>query len=124
MKTPDNAVDKFEKFIAKEKFVEDSTIHYPGIMDEKMRPLFSERINKIAINFKKVALSDTPTDEDYLLEIKKGLGYFSDMYSDSEDQERIANYIEELMNIVGLETSEGQLNNFVYGFDPTKVKKE
>ena len=42
MKTPNNAMDKFEKFKTKEKFVEDNTIHYPGIADEKMRPILNK----------------------------------------------------------------------------------
>ena len=41
---------------------------------------------------------------------------------DTEDRERICHYYEELMNIVGLESSGGHLNNFMYGFDPAKIK--
>ena len=40
------------------------------------------------------------------------------MELDTEDREKICNYIEELMDIVHLESSNGQLNKFMYGFDP------
>jgi hypothetical protein len=35
---------------------------------------------------------------------------------DTEDRERVCAYFEELMDIVGLESSDGHLNNFLYGF--------
>ncbi|NOU62328.1 DUF4844 domain-containing protein, partial [Marinifilum caeruleilacunae] len=37
-----------------------------------------------------------------------------------EDRERICCYFEELMDIVGLESSDGQLNDFMYGFNPSE----
>lgn len=37
---------------------------------------------------------------------------------DIQDKERLSSYIEELMDIVELESSDGQLNNFMFGFDP------
>ena len=126
MKTPKNAMDKFETFKKKEKFVEDSTIHYPGITDEKMRPTFTEKINKVADGFKKIAQEKNPTEKEYQNEIKVGLESFADIYLelDTEDRERVCSYFEELMDIIGLESSNGQLNNFMYGFDPTKIKNE
>jgi len=52
MKTPENANEKFTEFIAKIKFVEENL--YPGIADEKMRPIFTEKINQVASDFKVV----------------------------------------------------------------------
>ncbi|MBA4276086.1 DUF4844 domain-containing protein [Flavobacterium sp.] len=126
MKTPNNAMDKFEKFKTKEKFVEDNTIHYPGIADKKMRPILNEKINKVAEGFKKIAQEKNPTEKEYQNEIKIGLESFTDIYLnlDTEDRERVCSYFEEIMDIVGLESSNGQLNNFVYGFDPTKIQKQ
>lgn len=119
-------MDKFEKFKAKEKFIEDNTILYSGIADDKMRPILTEKINKVADSFKKIAKEKKPTKKEYQNEIKIGLENFSDVYLelDTEDRERVCSYFEELMDIVGLESSDGQLNNFMYDFDPTKIKKE
>jgi hypothetical protein len=57
----------------------------------------------------------------YQDKIKIGLKRFGDIYInlDTEDRERVCHYFEELMDIVGLESSDGHLNNFMYGFDPT-----
>ena len=122
MKTPTNAMDKFEEFKEKVKYVEDSKLFYPGIMDESMRPILTNKINLVADDFKAVSLSENPTDEKYHKAIKTGLKRFADIYVklDTEDRERTCSYFEELMDIVDLESSDGQLNNFMYGFDPTE----
>ena len=123
MKTPENSNEKFAEFIAKKKFVEEN--YYPGISDENMRPVFTEKINQVAEDFKTVAESEKPTNEKYQEQIGIGLSRFSDVYLelDTEDRERVCTYFEELMDIVELESSNGQLNNFMYGFDPNKIKK-
>lgn len=115
-------MDKFEGFIAKEKFVEDSELFYPGIGDPAMKPTLTQKINKAADDFKEVAHSENPTDQKYQEKIGIGLKRFSDVYKelDTEDRERVCSYFEELMDIVGLESSDGQLNEFMYGFDPTE----
>jgi hypothetical protein len=124
MKTPENANEKFAEFIAKKKFVEEN--FYPGIADEKMRPIFTEKINQIASDFKTVAESEKPTDKNYQEKIGIGLSRFADIYLelDTEDRERVCTYIEELMDIVELESSNGQLNKFMYGFDPNELIEE
>lgn len=124
MKTPENAKEKFAQFIAKKKFVEEN--YYPGIADEKMRPIFTEKINEVASDFRNVAESENPTDKKYQEKIRVGLSRFSDVYLelDTEDRERVCTYIEELMDIVGLESSNGQLNKFMYGFDPHEMTHE
>ena len=124
MKTPENVNEKFAKFIANKKFVAEN--HYPGIADEKMRPVFTEKINQIASDFKTVAESEKPTDKKYQEKIGIGLSRFAKIYLelDTEDRERVCTYIEELMDIIELESSNGQLNKFMYGFDPNEIIKQ
>ena len=120
MNTPENANEKFEEFIAKKKFIEQPYPNsYPGIADEKMRPIFTEKINQVATDFKTVSQSKKPTDKKYQEKIGIGLSRFADVYLelDTEDRERICMYFEEIMDIVGLQSSDGQLNKFMYGFD-------
>jgi hypothetical protein len=47
-----------------------------------------------------------------------------DLGYDSEDRERILLYFQEIMDIVELQSSNGQLNDFYYGFDPNTVNKK
>jgi hypothetical protein len=122
IKTPDNAMTKFEEFKNKEKFIQDDKIFYPGIADPKLRPVLTEKINLSADDLKKLAGNGTTTEKEFQDVIKNGLDRFRDIYLqlDTEDRERVCIYYEELMDIVGLESSGGHLNNFMYGFDPTK----
>lgn len=121
IKTPIDAMDKFEKLKSKEKFVEDSKLFYPGIGDEKLKPILTSKIDLAIEDFQKVSQLNNPTDKDYQNAIKKGLERFSEIYLDidTENRERISSYFEELMDIVGLESSNGLLNDFMYDFDPT-----
>ena len=65
----------------------------------------------------------------FLIDMKSGGDLYSNsivsmlgrgVTKDTEDRERLCSYFEELMDIVGLESSGGHLNNFMYGFDPNK----
>lgn len=116
----DNIMTQFEEFKSKEKFIQDDNYFYPGIGDPALRPVLTEKINLAADDFKKLAEQGNVSNKDYQDIIKKGLDRFSGLYLqlDTEDRERICNYFEELMDIVGLESSGGHLNRFMYGFDP------
>lgn len=118
-------MDKFDAFIQKEKFIEDVTIPYPGIADPSLRPMLTEKINQAAEDFRNVSLSVNPSNKAYLEKIRLGLDRFlnTEVMYDTEDRERVCHYFEELMDIVGLESSEGILNTFMYGFNPDDFKK-
>jgi len=120
IKIPEKAMPKFEEFKRKEKFIPDEKLFYPGIRDPTQKPILTEKINLVADDFEKLAKKGNATDKDYQNAIKIGLERFTGIYIDSENQERICYYFEELMDIVGLESSDGQLNNFRYGFDGTQ----
>lgn len=117
--TPKAAINRFEDFISKEKFLPDSKIFYPGIGDEKLKPILTKLINESANDFQNIAIKGSASDIEYQNAIKKGLNRFSKIYLelDTENRERICSYYEELMDIVGLESSGGLLNEFMYGFD-------
>jgi len=113
---------KFEEFKNKEKFLQDEQFFYPGISDQNLKPVLTGKINVAADDFKKLADKGNATDKEYQNVIKIGLDRFADQYLhlDTEDRERVCSYFEELMDIVGLESSGGHLNNFMCGFDPNK----
>ena len=118
-KIPEQTMTKFEAFKNKEKFLQDDKLFYPGLSDPSLRPVLTEKINLVADDFKKLAEKGAATDEEYQNAIQIGLGRFADLYVqlDTEDRERVCSYMEELMDIVGLESSGGHLNNFMFGFD-------
>jgi hypothetical protein len=116
LKIDNKMISKIEEFKKKEKFQEDLKILYPGIGNEKLKPIVTEKINLAADDFGKAIKEGKITDNDFQNAIKVGLDRFSDIYLelDTENRERICGYFEELMDIVGLENSNGQLNDFMY----------
>lgn len=124
--TPKNTLNKFQEFEKKEKFIKDEKYFYPGIENPKLVSSLTDRINKACEDFKAVYQTERPSDKAYQDKIKIGLERFADLYLelDTEDRERICLYFEELMDIVGLESSDGLLNDFMYGFDPNKISKK
>jgi hypothetical protein len=122
IKETSNKMDKFEAFKQKEKFIVDTTIYYPGIADSTLRPILTEKINLAADDFRKISESGSATDKKYQDIIKVGLERIKEIYVelDTEDRGRVCYYFQELMDIVGLESSNGLLNNFMYGFEPFK----
>ena len=56
---------KFEQFRAKEKFIQDSVIYNPGIAEQYMRLILTEKINLAADDFEKLAQTNNATDKDY-----------------------------------------------------------
>jgi hypothetical protein len=109
-------INQLEVFQQKEKFVEDMSVLYPGISDPSMKGVLSDKINAAADRFKELVLNQQTKDKDFQRAIQAGLQSFESEYLnlDTEDRERICLYFEELMDIVGLESSGGLLNQFMY----------
>ena len=114
MKIPTDAVKKLEAFKAKDKFYPDDSVYYPGLMDSTTKPLFVSLMNAAADDFKKVVESGTATEASYHNAIDNAIKRFEPYFIDTEDRERIGRYFEELMDIVGLQSSGGRINRFVY----------
>jgi hypothetical protein len=57
--------------------------------------------------------NDKPTKEAYLQCIDKGLARLAPLTNNVQDRQQVAEYFQELMEIVGLESSEGKLAAFV-----------
>jgi hypothetical protein len=103
-----------------EKYVEDTALFYPGIAVEAMRPALSVKINLAIDDFMQIVRSGNATEQAYLDAIRKGLFRFNKIDLDTEDRERTAGYFMQMMDIVGLESSDGLLNRFVYDWAPSQ----
>jgi hypothetical protein len=116
---------ELSKFKGKDKFLADTSLMYPGISSPDLLPILNEKMNLAADEFARFS-KENSTEKGYQEAIRISLKRFDDVYfrMDSEDTERVCHYFEELMDIVGLESSDGQLNVFRYGFDPSKPMGE
>ena len=62
------------------------------------------------------AIAAHPTKAFVLSEFRRTLTKFDS--ADSEERDQLLAYLERIMDIVGMESSDGLLNNWRYGFDP------
>lgn len=101
------------QIIAKKKFVEEG--FYPGATHEADRVHYEARVNELASRLAKLPPSEQ-TKSDVLTLFKPTMAEFD--AADSEERDRFLGYLEELMDIFGIESSDGLLNKWRYGFDP------
>lgn len=125
MKSKEESLAKLRQLRSEEKFLEDMNTFYPGIADEAERPILTGFINQGIDEFTKVVQSGG-NEEAYRQAMRKGLDYIdaSGMYIDTEDREQVCHYFEEMMDAVGMESSGGILNTWLYGFDVDGITRE
>lgn len=104
-----------EKMKADKKFTEDLSIGYPGAPDEKTR-IVAQLVIDNALG-KLINASDAPIRETKFWSILQVAAMeLVDMGSEEMDQG--LTYMEEIMDIYGIESSGGRLSTWRYGFDP------
>ena len=79
--------------------------------DSEVRPELNRFLVISADDFLRVA-ANGPTKEAYLKCLDKGLARISPLVTNSQDRQQVAQYFQEIMEIVGLESSEGRLSAF------------
>jgi len=114
-----NGVDVKEallSFKSQRKFVEDLTEFYPGAPDEQTR-IQAEIIINAAVDKLMVSEENNLSERKFwdILEIAA----LQLKTMDSEEMDQGLFYMEKLMDIYGIESSEGRLNEWRYGFDPS-----
>jgi hypothetical protein len=108
-------LQKLDKLLAEKKFTADEKILYPGAPSEEIRATCEQAMN-IVIK----ALIDIPetgiTEGEFWGLLEKAAKVYK--LFDSEEMDRGLTYMEEIMDIYGIESSGGRLNTWRYGFDP------
>ena len=112
---PEQKSEALTQFIAKKKFLAEGL--YPGATNEADRVRFEAKVNELAGRLLKLPLAEQ-TKAKVLDQFKPTMNEFEE--TDSEEQDRFLGYLEELMNIFGIESSGGLLNKWRYGFDPNE----
>ena len=115
MKVPPHALSELEAFKAIEKYGEDAAKGLSAIKDPVLKAQLALKTNDAADAFLFVAGKDQPDSGQFVRMMKVELAKFpKDL--EMEDRERVADYFEQLMEIVGLDSSGGLLDNYVFGF--------
>lgn len=113
LKPPADATKRLGDLLARPKFVSDGLL-YSGVADPSARRAAEMIVNAAIAEVRE--LLRAPTNNTAVLTVfKSALERFA--LTDTEDRECAAIYFEEIMECIDLESSEGLLNEFVYGFD-------
>lgn len=94
------------------KYVDEPGTIYNGMRPEGLRVASEAQLNHL-IDRLRQRVEARPSKKVVLQEIARTLDEFQGV--DTEDRERICRYAEELMDIFGIESSDGLLNRFLYG---------
>lgn len=116
--SPDERRQALDRFIAKKKFVKEP--FYLVDLDEADRLKYEAWVNQLARSLRKLAPS-RQTKPVVLEKFKPVMKKFED--TEEEDQDRFLGYLEELMDIFGIESSDGLLSTWRYGYDMTAEMK-
>ncbi len=114
-----NGIDVKEalvNFKSQKKFIEDLSELYPGAPDEQTRVLAESIINDVIDEL--LAITNNQLSEKEFWRILK-LAAMQLETLDSEEMDQGLYYMEKLMDIYGIESSDGRLNEWRYGFDPS-----
>ncbi len=107
-----DTIDKLKQFKDIKKFLPSGM--YPGAPSESIRSKCEEGINQMVSELIE-NLSDNPNKSYVLAVFKKHLEKFD--LEDTEEREQAAFNCEKVMDILGIESSDGVLNTWMYGFD-------
>tara|TARA_R110000744_G_scaffold36774_1_gene84715 strand:+ start:1377 stop:1769 length:393 start_codon:yes stop_codon:yes gene_type:complete len=108
--------EALQELKSQKKFIEDMALFYPGTPDDQTR-IAAENIISSALVKLIESPSDKLTEKEFWLILKIAAKQLAKM--DSEEMERGLSYIEEIMDIYKIESSDGRLNKWHYGFDPS-----
>ena len=104
------ALREEKKFVAED--------FYPGAPTEELRVDAENQINQL-IDRLLSGLAPDSRKSFVLSEFKTSLERFEQ--TDTEERERFCGYLEQIMDATGIESSDGLLNTWLYGFDPNEL---
>ena len=108
-------IEALERLKQERKFEEDIAHFYPGAPDEEIRAKAEGIINDTLTDLIKIP-EQKMSEKEFWKILETAARRLSKM--DSEDIDRGLAYMEEIMDIYGIESSEGRLNIWRYGFEP------
>ena len=101
---------------SQKKFLANLALFYPGAPDELIRIEAESVINSALVKLIE-SPSDNFSENEFWLILKVAAKQLAKM--DSEEMDRGLSYMEEIMDIYKIESSEGRLNEWRYGFEPS-----
>ena len=112
-----DSIEKLKTLSLQDNFKAEENDLYTGVHE----PLLKDNLNK---KFKSVidsfihAIENKTSKSEYIDLLRKSINNFNRYNLDTEDAEHVAYNFKEIMDIIGLDSSEGILNEWLYDFDP------
>lgn len=108
-------IEALRQLVGKDNFAADGAL-YTGVQDPVVRAELNARFDR-ALDLLIAAAHDGAETSDYLTIIDQQINSFDRYALDTEDAERVASNFEKAMDYLGIESSGGILNTWMYGVD-------
>ena len=112
VRVPAQALTQLEDFMEVTKGAVEAKARPGKNIPVEARPEVNRQLIISADEFRRVT-KENPTREAYLACIDKGLGRVAPLTSTVGERQEVADFFQELVEIVGLRSSDGKLNAFV-----------
>lgn len=119
MKVKVDAIHQLKNRAGRDNFAENGPL-YTGVRDPVLRAKLNSRYD-LAIGHFVAAVERKATKNEYLALLTSEIKNFERAQLETEDAEQVGNNFEHIMECIGLESSEGILNVWMYSFDPKKL---
>jgi hypothetical protein len=107
-----HTISKLSELHVRTKYVDMPGTIYNGMRPESSRLLAEEQLNRL-IDRLRDGLPLKPSKKFALAEFARTMAEFEP--TDTEDREQLLRYLEEIMDILGIASSDGLLNRWMYG---------
>ena len=111
-----NAIQCLRRLISKDNFAEVPGTLYTGVQNPSERIKLNAQFSS-AVELLIAAANHGATTSEYLAIIDKQINGFERAHLDTEDAEQVASNFELALNCLGIESSGGILNKWMYGFE-------
>jgi hypothetical protein len=109
----DSEIAALQRLRAEHKFYPDAKLFYPGAIDEATRARCDALVNDLLSQLI-ASVKTTPRKSRVLSALKATLSNASRL--DSEEQDRLGSYVEEILRILDIDSSNELINVWRYGF--------
>lgn len=107
-------IQQLEHFQLQDHFLPDNFL-YTGVHDSELKKQLNQNISDTSRTFIKLYQGITPPTKQQLLQtLSNGINQINSNQLDTEDREQVAANYEKFLDIIGLESSEGILNSWLY----------
>lgn len=114
MKIPSQALEALQALKQADKYGADAARGRDAVADPVLKAQLSLKTNAAIDEFLFAAGKESTNSSILLRVMAKELAKFPN-YLEMDERERVADYFEEIMDILGLESSGGMLENYVFG---------